>query len=370
MNSSTDTPVSDREAIAVDYLNATAAACSRCQGAPVAPAYRQLVRFFRCALIDRTETLQPGFRYRVLDPLPVAGAGEPLPALCDARGRELLARAQTLDLPLRVLWSGGIDSTATLVAVLKAAADAGDVGRVSVFLSRHSVREYPAFFRRVIRPRLRYTKKSDIKQALTPDALIVTGEHGDQIFGSVLAGDYLRDGRWYRPADRRLFAPWPAVLPTALAKRLGKREATRALDFLRPQLERSPLPLDSLFDLLWWVNFSMKWQSVTLRLAALRPDRYSVLRQRLGHFFRSDDFQRWSLANHEYKIGADWPSYKMPLKRYIDDYFPDPAYLAGKTKQASLLNVGRAPVARVVGFGVSVEVVHGAGDSIADGDGE
>ena len=351
----------------LEYINTIAAACSTHGGRPIPNGYRFLVKFFRCALIDRTQTLQPGFTYRVLDPIPAPRPGlEDIGRLCDARGTELLAAAERRGCELRLLWSGGIDSTAALVALLKA----GARDLVQVYLSAGSIRENRRFFNEVIKPQLHYHKIKTIDQALHPDSLIVTGEHGDQIFGSVLAGDYLKEKRWYRNADARLLQPWQKTFPAALRQRLSRAEAIRAERFLRPQLAKSPLPLVTLFDLLWWVNFSMKWQAVTLRLASYQPQHYARLSMNLRHFFRHDDFQRWSLTNHSEKIGTTWASYKMPLKRYINDFFPDPDYLANKLKVASLTGLTRPAKDRVFAVGYEIHVESGSGDSCADDGGE
>ena len=36
--------------------------------------------------------------------------------------------------------------------------------------------------------------------------------------------------------------------------------------YLAPQLAKAPFPIVTLFDFLWWINYSLKWQHVSLRL--------------------------------------------------------------------------------------------------------
>jgi hypothetical protein len=236
----------------VDYINATAA-CSNYQGIPIADGYRYLVKFFNCALLDRSQTLQPGFPYRILDTIPTLDRPvADLNTLCGRRVRELLAHAQQHDQLIHVLWSGGIDSTVTLTALLKAASEANDTNRLNVFLSRYSIKEYPRFFAEVIKPSLRYQKISRIDKALDTQASIVAGELGDQIFGSVLAANYLRPAGLLRRKDERLPAPWGEVLRPAMRQRLKSSQHTdAAYQFLQPQLQQSPIPLVTLFDVLW-----------------------------------------------------------------------------------------------------------------------
>jgi len=353
----------------VEYLNAHAASSAHYNDYAIDPAYRQLVKFFGCALIDRSETLQPGFPYRVLSPLPSSwnAAVPDLATLCDRRAQDLIQQAQQTGLPIRLLWSGGIDSTAALSACIKAAEAQSAIDVLEVWLSRHSVRENKRYFREVIKPRLAYKKAWDITKALTPDALIVTGELGDQLFGSLLAFDYLDNGT--------LFQPWEPTFRRALGSDPERIVAPDAvLQFLAPQLVRSPVPLETLFDLLWWLNFSLKWQTVQLRLAARVPQHYTDLHGALRHFFDTEDFQHWSVKNHDLKIQRDWASYKFPLKQYIFDFFPDRDYLQHKCKEASLRHLTDPIKARRVQSGgteysVTIEV-EGRGSSLCDSDGD
>ena len=64
----------------------------------------------------------------------------------------------------------------------------------------------------------------------------------------------------------------------------------------------------TLFDYFWWLNFSLKWQQVTLRLPALRDDAPQIY-DSLRHFFRSGRFQQWSLAHPEIRLPATWVEY-------------------------------------------------------------
>ena len=92
----------------------------------------------------------------------------------------------------------------------------------------------------------------------------MTGELGDQLFGSntmkraIDAGIPL-DGPWQQAAY------WEQ--PLAKMEEAGVYVTVAELEaYLAPQLALSPVPIVSLFDFLWWINYSMKWQHVALRL--------------------------------------------------------------------------------------------------------
>ena len=349
----------------VEYLNAHAASSALYKEKSIDPAYRQLVRFFNCALLDRTGTLQPGFSYRILSP--ITPSFQPIESdlntLCDEHGSLLVQAALEQDKPLYILWSGGIDSTAALTACLKAAREHQAADRIQVWLTRHSIRENKRYFNEIIKPHVQFHRVGRLSKALNPNALIVTGELGDQLFGSMLAADYLEQGI--------LFNDWQTAFEQALQNDSKRIVSPRkVIDFLSPQLSYSPIPVDTFFDLLWWLNFSLKWQIVQLRLAASQPKKYAELRAALQHFFDNREFQQWSVQHHGEKIGTAWVSYKMPLKRYIYEFFPDQDYLQYKCKEPSLQRIVHFNrTQRVSGGRFEISYSYGKGSSICDSDG-
>ena len=88
---------------------------------PVQP-YQSFVRFFETGIIDRTETLDFGFKYKVLDPLPSLTDGldfMDFEQLIKGRANDAARMASDMNRPINVLWSGGIDSTAVLIAMIQ-----------------------------------------------------------------------------------------------------------------------------------------------------------------------------------------------------------------------------------------------------------
>ena len=56
-------------------------------------------------------------------------------------------------------------------------------------------------------------------------------------------------------------------------------------------------------------------------------------------FFNTDDFQKWSIVNHDVKHGGTWKTYKQPAKDYINKYIKDETYRKNKTKEPSLIKI-------------------------------
>lgn len=317
------------------YLNTHAARHGWYYGRRMPLGYRRAAKFWGSGLIDRSRTLYTGFPSASLYPIPllrpqaVDAAGPTIDEICDQAAGRLLQEAINSGRRLDVLWSGGIDSTTALVAILRAAAAMDRLDLVEVLLTDESVKEYPEFFERFITPLSFRFVSAPVTAHLKPRRLTVTGEHGDQIFGSAKAEPYVADGR--------AFESYKIALPEILAESLGSNaDADRVVDYIEPLLNACPIALHTIFDAFWWINFSLKWQIVGLRLAVFRVSDARRTFDSLRHFFSHPDFQLWSFRNHDKKIIDTWQSYKMPLKDYIYSFAEDEDYRQNKVKMPSL----------------------------------
>lgn len=282
--------------------------------------------------VDRSGALpSPGLRMQVLDPIPDAsGFTTGFADVCHRRARQLLDE----DREIALFWSGGIDSTGALAALLMQAGPA-DRDRLHIFLRPRSIGEYPAFFDSHVR-QLNHTVmegpgadgyrngpgrtfSSDVGAVLSQQArrrLVVTGEHGDQLFGSMALAE---NPDWIgQPPDRFLERP----------------EFTAHREEIEQLNSACPVPVDTIDAMLWWWNFAVKWQEITFRsLSDLdEPSSFANIR----HFYQTDDFQRWSIANPDLKIRDSLESYKWPAKDFIYDFTGDADYRDHKIKVGSL----------------------------------
>jgi hypothetical protein len=305
-----------------------------------------LAKAFGCGAIDRTKTLDLGFDYRVIDPLPSRlDDSRSFSQLCDESAANILAEAMENSRQIRVFWSGGIDSTVALVALMRGATARDRSGMIEVLVSTESVKEYPYFFKHHVDSKYTTTLvKPPLSQFLDPQKLNVTGEMGDQLFGSYLLREFVDAGIAH--------ISYQDILPFVLTKKLGKPKfAEQLMRYLHPQILRCPVRLETLFDYYWWINFSLKWQQVALRLQVFRQEQIREVDAVTRHFFRGHEFQNWAL-NHPEDRGTvtDWRAYKRVGKKYIHDFTGDDDYLAQKTKEPSLkmvmFNAGRRDTLR------------------------
>lgn len=316
------------------FLNSNQVKSGELDGLQLPREYVLLCKFLGCGVIDRTHTLDQGFDYKSIDPIPnVQKTTITFDELCDTIGQEILTDAANTDRVVKVFWSGGIDSTAALIALMKAA-DATDRRELlRVMLSVESMHEYPRFFQDHIKKKFKTVPVTHpLPTFLDPSAINVTGEHGDQLFGSWLLEPYVKGGS--------SVLDYQDMLPLVLTEHLGNRHrAEQVMKFLEPQFAASPVPLKSLFDCFWWMSFSLKWQQVALRLQVFRNEEVFKLHQAIVHFFRDSRFQVWSLANPNARRALSWADYKAPAKEYILRYTNDFDYYRTKRKELSLKRV-------------------------------
>ena len=253
------------------------------------------------------------------------------------RAEELL----DLDKPLYVYWSGGIDSTVVMAALIQMGAHRSNL---TVVCDRHSLAENRAFYDRHIQGRFNTCSTAPLPVLLlnTPSfCQIVTGEHNDQLNGSDIMFDVVQGlgvHVLHQPAVESRFQP--------AAQALGFTEEEASLIF-QAMLGSSGLArvqLLTVFDVFWWINFATKWQCVHLRMLLGGPrDCVEEMRQqhydRVHHFFGTTDWQDWAITGHEEKIAYNWRTYKLPSKRFIHDFDGCKEYLEHAIKAPSLGNV-------------------------------
>jgi hypothetical protein len=321
------------------FLNERQVYTGKLRGRELPMRYILACRFLHCGIIDRTQTLDPGFDYSVLDPIPKpATSSLNFGQLCDAEGAKIVSEALQTGRRISVLWSGGIDSTAAFIALIQAAERAHYRPALQVLLSAESIAEYPRFYERHIHGKFREIFITPpIAAYLDPDCINVTGEHGDHMFGSLLLDPWIRAGI----AHRRYTEVLPDILVEEFANSI---RADRVMRYLDPVIAAAPVPIVTLFDYLWWLTFSLKWQSIDLALLQFSRKVWTFeIYSSLRHFFRNEKFQQWTFSFHPERLVLDLEKYKQVAKEYILHYTGDEQYYLHKQKEPSLGRVMRKP---------------------------
>jgi len=263
--------------------------------------------------------------------------------LCDDRARELLQRAEDLDMPLYVSYSGGIDSTLVLVSLLKNAGPA-QKARIAVLLSEESITENPRFYEEHIRGQLRVLPGMKLPILLGGPGIFSSGELNDQLFGSDIVASLIS-----MAGTESIHAPYTSETIVQLFDRSIRDETTsrHLVSILERVKNAAPISLATNYHGLWWFNFAMKWQSVYLRaLSFAHPSRAHLISEsyaqtHIAPFFGTDDFRVWSMQNLHEKIKGDWASYKWLPKEIIYAFNRDREYRDHKLKKGSLSRLVR-----------------------------
>lgn len=268
------------------------------------------------SFIDRTGVIDYGVKLKNLTPLPKSLSSYSFDECMDRRAVSLL-QIDYFDF----YWSGGIDSTAALIALLR---NGLHPEQISVCYSELSVFEYPEFFKSHIDGKLPTRAiVPSVFRSLKPDVPFITGELGDQMFGSTKIRSFTTDVAVAKKT------PWKDYAALYFS------EITIAL--WEKQLSFCPWPIANAYEFLWWLNFTGKWQNVHLRMGDRVSDFLQFLKN-AKHFYNSEDFQSWAMApeNRHAKCENTWESHKMVAKNYIHEYTKDAIYRNSKKKIGSL----------------------------------
>ena len=317
------------------------------QNDPALPGVAMFTNFFRIynpavVFVDRTETIKIPVHVKSLFPIPeFRKSTKSFEDICNERAIELLARADAMGVTLYTFFSGGIDSTLVLISLLKNATEA-QKKNIVVLLSEDSIIENPNFYREHIYGKLRVESSGMFAHLLGGKHLLVSGELNDQLFGSDMVGKFILrfdPSVIHQPYSRDKFA-------TFFQEKLNDEKATTFyLDLFERLKAAAPVPIETNHDHLWWINFSLKWQAVFMRMlsyasarsvAGITPEYFNTL---YVPFYGTDDFQLWSLNNLDKRIKGSWNTYKWVCKDIIYDFTKDADYRDNKIKRGSLYHL-------------------------------
>ena len=299
------------------------------------PHHKQWFQIYRNLPFDRYgfteihphQKLLPGADYKPKRSL------APWGDLMHNRAVELLDTKENL----LVCWSGGIDSTCIMVAMIQAGATKENL---TVAMNRRSLLENTPFYERFIKGKFNTIEMKDMSELVaTTDYHLVTGEGMDQLFGAdVIYKIHLNAGL------NVVFQPNTELNHCIALETLGFTYSNAKLIHheVMGSAAKAGVKLRRVYDCMWWMNFAYKWQCVQLR--GLMYGQHEYINQmtldslnRVSHFVNTPEFQDWSCTAHEKKIEDTWESYKLTAKRYIYRFDGDEEFLNNGIKILSLI---------------------------------
>jgi hypothetical protein len=198
------------------------------------------------------------------------------------------------DKKVNILWSGGLDSTTALVALLTTAKNKD---QIRILANYNSIIEsgymYDTFF-----------KKFDIKidtsggrGSFNEDELYITGALGNQLFS---LGSFEMT---YDIAD--------------VNKPFRNFVDAEEYEFLEIALTKSPRPIETLEDYIWFKTFMFKWDHQRLAMINkwIQPKNVEKYIDIIVGFYYNSLFEQWSIHRKEQQHDRELT--KLPMRKFI-----------------------------------------------------
>jgi len=261
---------------------------------------------------------------------------------------EMLNRARTLmqsGRPLVLFYSGGLDSTGLLVAFNYLIQSEGfSRDQITIATSIDAMYENPLCWWEVM---LKFNIV-DVHDCLNNidfnQSYYIMGENADQLFGS--------DKMFQLPriASMLLHGELNTENLTTYIHSINITPSDSFMSSLHLLISKAPFKIQKMSDLLWWINFTCKWQSVSLRTLCFTKTFNSGLEisphqlRSFETFYNTPKFQQISMLKSfaRFSENPNDNSYKFALRVFIEKMHPSwHEYLAVKTKVGSLYNIVR-----------------------------
>jgi len=262
-----------------------------------------------------------------------------------------------------VMYSGGIDSTVILSALIKNLTE-HELENISISASIQSVIENPVFYDKFIYNKFKIidsnkNKYDDIiDQGFTP----ITADEGDCIFGTVFGLNfynnfdcYISDTESslksklesirYKISDPNIhYSNYADPLIKYLGIQKNQEFGKLFYEKLVHNINTSSVPIYSLHDFFWWLIFNIKYLNCAVRGSIYYNDRLDTkfVMDKIVNWFSDDQYQKWSMVNNNngQNIKKTLASYKQAAKDYIYDLDKNEWYKNFKIKLESLWMIG------------------------------
>jgi hypothetical protein len=253
--------------------------------------------------------------------------------LFDSRSLELYRLSEKYS-QVYLFWSGGIDSTLMLVAVLK---NWADTKKLTVVLNHYSIDEHPSFYQKYIKDKLSIVNTDNFFNCeieFDHNNLYVTGDLGDPLI------TFDRYDYFETAFPGIITMSWKKNVDTIVkyySVNSDKKQAMYTVSQIIKTASEAKVLLETVHDFLWWVNFNwgydtdliyMLWQYQDL---TTNIDTKKFIEENVFFWFNSVECQNWAVS----LIGTEQRDGKYAFKKYIYDFDRDEQYFRYKKKEYS-----------------------------------
>ncbi len=299
------------------------------------------------AIVDRTNQLDSPFRFDVSDfqHPQYTNTRSSLDQICIDRATEIVDLARRLQTNIVVFYSGGVDSTAVLCALIEVAGIKLAREIITVLMTEHSIEENATFYHNTIESNFNVvdatTYHLEICKKQYFNSIFVTGEPAGALFGGrelanvvKFAGDSSVVSNCNWKDHVAMFHPDSAQQQFMITEMI---KSSTAANF----------QINDIYDFHWWYTVNYRWIGQIFNI--LLTCRHFVKQHPYGtqywnehfiSFFDTDDFLLWSYSNKDILIKSIVANtdqyYKRQLKEFIYSCNRDKDYLDTKGKEAYL----------------------------------
>lgn len=251
------------------------------------------------------------------DQLPITNYTGNLSDIVLKRAEEIYSKSIRENKKIYVYWSGGVDSSAIILALLAVASNRNNI---TILYTKSSIEEYPKLYT--------YLQSfSDLQMILISvydigkyaeqygkTDIVITGFPADQLFGSIInqRDDIIFGDDWRKFIVKKT-----------------------AIEQFEAAFQHYNLPVTTIEQFTWFMNFACKWKLVIRAI----PMWFGCTDDGVIPFYDTQDFQNWSMSNFDKLHIYDQKNpkyYKYELKQFINSQFPDKEYLEHKGKLGSI----------------------------------
>jgi len=264
-----------------------------------------------------------------------------------------------------LFYSGGIDSTLVLYALLKNLS-AEELKSIAICSSIDSILENPNTWHRYIQDKFQVFDSTNywFDDIIQLGYFPITSEPADQIMGNLMAitmyHNYdafishlspdvqtnLKKIKHKISSDEVHYSAYQDLI----VRHLAYDKTPQGLKFGRILYEKynncvktSPWPAHSLHDFFWSSYFNLKYTNCILRGPLFYNSKISKKEclDKIVPWFHTEDYQKWAMVNNNngQKIRNTLATYKYASREYIHNFDKNDWYFHFKTKLESLTNV-------------------------------
>jgi hypothetical protein len=250
---------------------------------------------------------------------------------------------QETDAKVALYYSGGIDSTITLSALIKNLS-AKELKNLTVCLSMDSIIENPAFFDRFIKNKfaLKDSATTQYTHLIDEGYYAITADQGDCLFGTEAGIQmYFNHGFSEKDWGKRHYSEFADQIVAHFRQAENPDFGRLLYEKIVHNIRTATVPIYSLHDFFWWIIFNVRYLNCALRSSLSYyggDDRRKSIHSAIINWFNHPDYQRWSMANNNNgeKIRDSLRTYKWAGRKYIYDLDKNDWYFNHKLKIMSL----------------------------------